>query len=201
MLSQSPKSPTEMELASSLGASPGTGFIKGDLHGGGGTPVGIGGRDLPPLSCGFLLSLSLNGCENLTFVMIDGPVLAKFEARRCAKLEVVKVDAPKLNTLDVSDCVSLEHVGLHEKSMRGLRVAKLTGCKLLNETFVHKLVGHCKALRQLHLYGSGASAVASNSERRKKVKTKKGLEKIIKQNPKVRRRVYGTSTPPPFLTS
>lgn len=40
-------------------------------------------------------------------------------------------------------------------------------------------------MRQLHLYGSGASAVASNSERRKKVKTKKGLEKIIKQNPKL----------------
>ena len=142
-------SPNESDLASSLGTSPGAGFLKGDHLGGGGTPTGIGGGDLPPLNCAFLLSLSINDCENISFVIIDGPVLAKFEARRCVKLEAVKVDAPKLNMFDVSDCVSLEHVGLHEKSMRGLRVAKLTGCRLLNENFVHKLVGHCKALRQV----------------------------------------------------
>lgn len=107
----------------------------------------------------------------------------RFAARGCVGLEAVDVDAPQLNTFDVSDCVSLERVGLFEKSMRGLRVAKLTGCKLLNESFVQKLVNHCKALRQLHIYGSGASAVSTRQQR--KIKTKKGLDKIIKQHPKL----------------
>ncbi|GMH83768.1 hypothetical protein TL16_g09710 [Triparma laevis f. inornata] len=176
ILSHSPKSPSEMEgiVGSNLGTSPSLAGWSGPTK---------GRARLQPLHCKFLLSLTLVGCEGLKAVLLDAPVLARFAARGCVGLEAVDVDAPQLNTFDVSDCVSLERVGLFEKSMRGLRVAKLTGCKLLNESFVQKLVNHCKALRQLHIYGSGASAVSTRQQR--KIKTKKGLDKIIKQHPKL----------------
>jgi hypothetical protein len=139
----------------------------------------------PPLSCGNLLSLSLNDCENIRIMCFSAPSLARFVAKRCPKLTTLDLFAPVLNTLDMSGNEMLGTIPLHEKSLRGLRVAKLTGCKLLNETFIHKMVNHCKALRQLHIYGSGAAAAAANARGRTKVKTKKGLEKMRKENSKL----------------
>ncbi|GMI04296.1 hypothetical protein TrVE_jg1528 [Triparma verrucosa] len=169
------KSPSDFEgvLGSSLGTSPAGGW----------SGPHKARASLQPLHCKYLLSLTLVGCEGLKAVHLNAPVMARFAARGCGALEAVNMDAPQLNTFDVSDCASLERVGLFEKSMRGLRVAKLTGCKLLNESFVHKLVNHCKTLRQLHIYASGASAVSTRQQR--KIKTKKGLDKITKQNPKL----------------
>jgi len=154
----------------SLGTSPKT----LDWGGMGGGVENRGGEIMPPpLSCANLLSLSLNDCENVMIMSFSAPSLARLVVKRCPKLATLNLHAPVLNTLDASGSEMLATIPLHEKSLRGLRVAKLTGCKLLNETFVHKLVNHCQALRQLHIYGSGGEgggrgAKAANVATRKK---------------------------------
>jgi hypothetical protein len=132
-----------------------------------------------PLFCNRLLSLTLDDMSAITAIVIDAPCLSRFQSRRCRSLNVISLNVPNLKVLDVTDCSSLTAIPLAEKSMRGLRVAKLSGCRRLGEDTVGRFIGHCRALRQLHLYGSGASMNPSNARDRRRVKTKKGLEKIL----------------------
>ena len=181
IVQSSPKSPSDFMMmgSSPMGTSPG--FSPSMMI----SRVGLSEKLPTPLFCGFLISLTLNDCGGVKVVSLLAPVLARFIAKRCGRLGALDLRTPKLNYLDVTDCSNLGLVTLQEKSMRGLRVAKLSGCKLLNEPFVHKLVGHCKGLRQLHIYGSGAASIPSNERVRRRLKTKKGLEKIKKENPKL----------------
>ena len=48
-----------------------------------------------------------------------------------------------------------------------------------------RLVNHCRALRQLYIFGSGASEKASNTKIRTRTKTKAGLAKLTAGRPKL----------------
>lgn len=140
---------------------------------------------LPPLDLRRLVTLELINCGEISRAYLRGPSLVKLSFRGCSGLNHVYLEAPMLTALDVSYCDNLSSLPLREDSMRGLRVADFTGCRKLNEVFMGRLVDHCRALRQLHIFGSGASERASNSKSRQKVKTKSGLTKLTAGRPKL----------------
>jgi len=140
---------------------------------------------LMPLNLHRLIRLELNDCHGLTGACLEGPNLVRLCLRNCSTLATLDLRSPKLTTLDVSECGRLSKFPLHDFSLRGLRVANLTGCKSLNEAFCSRLVNHCRALRQLHIFGSGASEKASNARTRTRMKTKAGLSKLTAGRPKL----------------
>ena len=134
----------------SLGTTPPSDFMMSETPpkaGGGGGLPGVGGegggeeliemvKPYKPLRCDRLLSLCLDDMSGVTAVVMEGECLSVFKSRRCRSLSIVSLRAPNLKVLDVSECGMLSAVPLHEKSMRGLRVAKLSGCRKLGEDVV-----------------------------------------------------------------
>lgn len=86
-----------------------------------------------PLNLHRLLRLDLNDCHSLTGACLEGPNLVRLCLRNCSTLATLDLRSPKLITLDVSECKRLVEFPLRDFSLRGLRVANLTGCKSLNE--------------------------------------------------------------------
>uniref|UniRef100_A0A7S4J1Q1 RanBP2-type domain-containing protein n=1 Tax=Odontella aurita TaxID=265563 RepID=A0A7S4J1Q1_9STRA len=119
-----------------------------------------------------LLSLELVKCPALTGACLHGPCLVRVSLHGCVKLNFLDLKAPQLTNLDVSECTCLHSLLLHSNSFRWLRVANLTGCKNLHEGFMSKLVNHCRGLRQLHIFGSGAAEKGRNIRERQRIKTK-----------------------------
>uniref|UniRef100_A0A7S1YQ46 R3H domain-containing protein n=1 Tax=Ditylum brightwellii TaxID=49249 RepID=A0A7S1YQ46_9STRA len=180
--------------ASSRGSSPSTRSINGAVetdafllsnHYKTDVMFGMRNQISDPLCLQRLMSLEILGCDGLTGAVLDGPCLARLCVRDCSQLNFLDLRTPLLTFLDVSDCPILGHIPLPTESFRGLRVAIFTNCRGLTESFMTKIVDHCRALRQLHIFGSGASEKANNSRSRQKIKTKAGLTKLTAGRPKL----------------
>ena len=123
---------------SSRGSSPGRSWQGESLLSGspraGSSLVGsnsIGGT--PRLDLKRLVRLEIARCKGLKSVNLSAPCLVRLDIRHCSCLMTLDLIAPKLAALDLSECFRLNEFPLHDESVRGLRVANLTGCKGLNE--------------------------------------------------------------------
>mmetsp|Transcript_3143 Transcript_3143/g.4936 ORF Transcript_3143/g.4936 Transcript_3143/m.4936 type:complete len:1566 (-) Transcript_3143:77-4774(-) len=139
-----------------------------------------------PLKLHRLMNLDLLECDGLTGLSFDAPCLVRCCLRGCTEIAFLNLlNATALTTLDVTDCSSLCTIPLKGKSLQSIRVAIFTSCKNLDGSFMSYFVNHCRSLRLLHIFGSGAAEKASNAKTRSKVKTKAGLAKLNAGRPKL----------------
>lgn len=108
-------------------------------------------------------------CSALTGACLEAPNLVRICLHGCVKLKFLDLLAPLLTDLDVSGCCVLHSLPLHSQSLCGLRIANITGCKQLDEAFLGRLVNHCRHLRQLHVFGLGATEKGGNGRGRQKI--------------------------------
>lgn len=140
----------------------------------------------PTLNLHRLMNLDLLECDGLTGLSFDAPCLVRCCLRGCTEITFLNLfNAPALTTLDVTNCNSLSTIPLQGKSLQSIRVAIFTSCKNLDGSFMSYFVNHCRSLRLLNIFGSGAAEKASNARTRTKVKTKAGLAKLNAGRPKL----------------
>ncbi|KAJ1448652.1 hypothetical protein M885DRAFT_573998 [Pelagophyceae sp. CCMP2097] len=139
-----------------------------------------------------LEALDVDGCDGVVSLRVVAPRLLALLAPRCDRLATIDAFAPRLTHLDVRRCASLAHFALPPKSLVALRVASVAYCAALPETFLHRLVDHCRFLVHLDVYGvvsDGKGASASKKKNRGadphrvKQRSRAGLDKLNKGRP------------------
>ena len=137
-----------------------------------------------PLNMHYIMNLDLLECDGISGISCEAPFLVRCCLRGCSQLKFLNIsNAQSLRILDASDCICLSDIPLHDRSFRNLCVANFISCKSLDAHFMSLLVNHCRYLRSLLIFGSGASEKASNAKTRQKVKTKTGLAKLNSGRP------------------
>ena len=137
-----------------------------------------------PLNLYYLMNLDLLECDGITGISCEAPYLTRVCLRGCSQIRFLNIEnAQALRILDASDCTNLNQLILHDQSFRNLRLAIFTSCKKLGTSFMSSFVNHCRHLRSLHIFGSGASEKASKTKVRQKVKTKASLSKLNSGRP------------------
>ena len=138
---------------------------------------------LQNLQCLSLIYVPTSGAS------LSGSCLRTLVLKGCSNLSFLNLNLPLLQCLDLTDCGRLNTLSYGEDSMKQLVSCVFTGCRLIREPVIVRLVARCKWLKNIHLFGSGCVQAPKKGGRTaqfgRRIKTKKNsgfLEKLSSVN-------------------